>query len=205
MKSGIVMKFYWCARTRAFRIAWLLEELQRPYQRIAIDIRSEAARADATFRAASPMGKVPAIEDGSVRLWDSGAIAIYLADACPEAGLGVPIGKPERGAFLQWTAYTNAVMEPAMGEKFRGDSANTLQNGYGSYDLMLSTLVAGLSPGPWIMGARFSAADTLIGSGLHFMKIFGMLSDDQPELLAYVERCHQRPAFQRALAFENEA
>jgi glutathione S-transferase len=196
------MKLYWCPRTRAFRAAWMLEELDRPYERATIDIRDEAARADPAFRAASPMGKVPALVDGDVKLWDSGAICLYLADAYPEAGLGVPIGDPARGAFLQWTLYTNAVMEPAMGERFGGRPVNTLQNGFGSFDLMIDTLVAGLASGPWILGARFTAPDVLLGSGIHFMDVFKILPD-RPELRAYAERCRARPTFQRAAALES--
>jgi glutathione S-transferase len=195
------MKLYWCPRTRAFRAAWMVEEIGRPYERVAIDVRDDAARADPAFRAASPMGKVPALVDGDARLWDSGAICLYLADAYPEAGLGVAIGDPARAAFLQWTLYTNAVVEPAMGEKFGGRPVNTLQNGYGSFDLMIATLVAGLSPGPWILGLRFTAPDVLLGSSVHFMELFKILPDNAT-LRAYAERCRARPAFQRAAAFE---
>jgi glutathione S-transferase len=195
------MKLYWCPRTRAFRAAWMVEEIGRPYERVAIDVRNEAARADPAFRAASPMGKVPALVDGDARLWDSGAICLYLADAYPQAGLGVAIGDPARAAFLQWTLYTNAVIEPAMGEKFGGRPVNTLQNGYGSFDLMIATLAAGLEAGPWILGSRFTAPDVLLGSSVHFMELFKILPDNAI-LRAYAERCRARPAFQRAAAFE---
>ena len=195
------MKLYWCPRTRAFRAAWMLEEVGRSYERIPIDVRDEAARADPEFRAASPMGKVPALVDGDVKLWDSGAICLYLADAYPQAGLGVPIGDSARGAFLQWTLYTNAVIEPAMSAKFAGLPVNTLQNGYGSFDLMIATLAAGLAPGPWILGAGFTAADVLLGSSVHFMELFKILPDNAT-LRAYAERCRARPAFQRTAAFE---
>jgi glutathione S-transferase len=195
------MKFYWCPRTRAFRIAWLLEELGKPYERIALDIREGEARNDPEFRAASPMGKVPALVDGPAKLWDSGAICIYLADAYPEGGLGARVGDPQRAAFLQWCLYTNSVIEPAMGEKFAGREPNRLQSGYGSFDLMIDTLVAGLKPGPWLLGARFSAADVLVGSSVHFMKMFKVLPENAA-LGAYVERCAARPAFQRAAAFD---
>lgn len=195
------MKLYWCPRTRAFRIAWMLEELGRTYERAMIDIRDQAARADPEFRAVSPMGKVPALVDGGVKLWDSGAICVYLADAYPEAGLGVAVGDPARGALLQWAMYTNAVIEPAMGEKFGARPVNTSQNGYGSFDLMIETLAAGLRPGPWILGERFTAPDVLLGSSVHFMELFKILPD-HAELRAYAARCRARPAFQRAAAFE---
>lgn len=195
------MKLYWSPRTRAFRIAWLLEEFARPYERIAIDINDEAARADPAFRATSPMGKVPALDDGAAKLWDSGAICIYMADAYPKAGLGVAIGDPARAAFLQWAMFTNAVIEPAIGEKASGRPVNTRQSGHGSFDLMIETLVAGLTPGPWILGQRFTAPDVLIGSSVHFLAAFDLLPERQ-ELRAYLERCQARPAFERAMAMD---
>ena len=70
------MKLYWSQNTRAFRIAWLLEEAGLKYERVAVDIRNEKSKNDPAFRAVSPLGKVPALEDGPARLSDSGAICI---------------------------------------------------------------------------------------------------------------------------------
>ena len=195
------MKLYWCPKTRAVRALWMLEELGQPYQRVLIDIRDPAARADPAFRAASPMGKVPALEDGATRLWDSGAICAYLADQYPGAGLAPPIGHPDRGAYLQWLMYTNSVIEPAMAEKFSQAPVSTVAHGWGSFELMLETLRQGLERGPWILGERFSAADVLLGMSCHFLRQFGAVKDE-PRLFAYADRCAARPALQRALALE---
>ncbi|MEZ5498088.1 MAG: glutathione S-transferase family protein [Steroidobacteraceae bacterium] len=195
------MKFFWCKNTRAFRIAWLLEESGLDYERVNIDIRDEVARGNAAFRAASPMGKVPALADGTDGLWDSGAICIYLADQYPRAGLGPPVGHADRGRFLQWTLYTNSVIEPAMMEKFSKAAPNSASAGWGSFTLMLDTLRAGLGGGPWILGDKFSAADVLLGTSCHFMRKFGM-RDQDAVLDAYVARCMARPAWQRAESFD---
>ena len=195
------MRLYWCAQTRAFRIAWLLEEAGVSYERVKINIRDPDATADPKFRAASPMGKVPALEDGAVRLWDSGAICAYVADQYPQNALAPPIGDADRGAYLQWLMFTNSVMEPAMGEKFGGLPANSSRNGWGSWAQMLQTLRTGLTEGPWILGSQFSAADVMLGSGCHFLRLFNMVSDE-PLLFAYADRCAARPAFRRAQGFE---
>jgi glutathione S-transferase len=197
------MKLYWCPQTRASRAVWMLEEAGVPYERVRIDIRDETSRADAAFRAASPMGKVPALEDGPVRIWDSGAICAYVADQYPAKALAPPIGHPQRGAYFMWLMYTNAVIEPAMGEKFLKTPVNTARNGFGSWELMLSTLREGLERGPWILGEHFSAADVLLGSSCNFLRLFNMLDDD-PILFAYADRCAARPAFQRANAIEGD-
>jgi len=193
------MKVYWCPQTRSIRILFLLEEAGVEYEPVRIDIRDDQARTDPAFRAVSPMGKVPAFEDGRTRLWDSGAIAAYVADQYPEAGLAPAIGSANRGAYLQWLMYTNSVVEPAMAEKAGGLASQPSRYGWGSWDLMLQILRQGLEPGPWILGERFSAADVLLGVSCHFMRLFKLLNDD-PVLFAYADRCIARPAFQRASA-----
>jgi glutathione S-transferase len=196
------MRLYWARNTRAFRIAWLLEESGIPYERRTIDIKDEASRADAEFRAASPMGKVPALEDGPARLSDSGAICIYIADRYPESGLGPPVGHADRARFLQWVTYTNSVVEPAMGERFAKLDPRPSSYGWGSFDLMLETLKAGLVPGQWILGEKFSAADVLLGVSSFYLRRFGLVGPDAT-LDEYSARCQARPAWQRAQAFDS--
>jgi len=195
------MKLYWCANTRAFRIAWLLEEAGVRYERIVIDIHDAAAKGNSAFRAVSPMGKVPALEDGVARLSDSGAICIYVADQYPQARLAPPVGHPDRARFLQWVTFTNSVIEPAMAEKFAKLEPKPTSFGWGSFDLMLATLRSELSKGEWILGERFCAADVLLGTSAFYLKQFGLIEDDAV-LGAYAARCQARPAWQRAKAFD---
>ena len=191
------MKLYWCPKTRAIRALWMLEELGVPFERVFIDIRDAKAKADPAFRAASPMGKVPALEDGATRLCDSGAICAYLADQYPKAGLAPAIGDPQRGAYLQWLMFTNTVIEPAMAEKFSNSPVSSVAHGWGSFPQMLEVLRAGLATGPWVLGERFSAADVMLGTAVTFMRQFKAL-DNEPVMFAYADRCTARPAFQRA-------
>lgn len=195
------MKLYWCPKTRAIRALWLLEELGVPFERIFIDIRDANARARPDFRAVSPMGKVPALEDGTTRLSDSGAICAYLADEYPKAGLAPALGSPDRGRYLQWLMFTNSVIEPAMAEKFSNAAVSSAAHGWGSFPQMIEVLRAGLATGPWILGERFSAADVLLGTSCTFMRQFKIL-DNEPALFAYADRCAARPAFQRAAAVD---
>ena len=198
-----MIKLYWCPKTRASRSLWLLGELGVEFERVHIDLRDPESRADRGFRAASPMGKVPAIADGEVRLADSAAIALYLADRYPQAGLAPAIDHPDRGRYLYWSTYTPGVIEPAMMERFNGWQVNPGTSGWGNFDLMIKTLERGLQDGPWILGERFSAADTLLGSSAWFMQAFGILPES-PLLSDYIARCVARPAYAAALA-ANEA
>ena len=199
-----MIKLYWCPRSRAARALWLLEELGVDFEVVTIDVRDEAAKADLSFHMASPMGKVPALMDGDTALSDSAAICLYLADRYPEAGLAPGLDDPLRARYLYWTMFTPGVIEPALAEKFGGWETNRFSHGWGDYDTMIRTLEAGLSPGPWLLGEPFSAVDVMVGSSAYFMQAFGALPDS-PVLKAYVERCLERPAYQRTLAREEEA
>ncbi|HMB59776.1 MAG TPA: glutathione S-transferase [Xanthomonadales bacterium] len=198
-----MIKLFWCPRTRASRILWLLEELDQPFEVRLIDIRDAESRSEPDFRQASPMGKVPAIEDGEVRMAESAAIALYLADRYPAAGLAPAIDDPLRGSYLYWMTFTPAVIEPSMMEKFNGWSVNRANSGWGDFDLMIETLSAGLQTGPWLLGDQFSAADVIVGSSVYFMRQFGLLPESKP-LNDYAERCLARPAYAKALARDEE-
>ncbi|MCA9689895.1 MAG: glutathione S-transferase [Myxococcales bacterium] len=197
------MKIYWCPRTRASRVVWMLEELGRPYERVYVDIRAPGPR-DPEFLAASPMGKVPALADGPVTVADSAAICLYLADRYASGTLAPAIDDPSRGRFLYWIMYAPGVFEPAMAEKFSGLPAKRQTHGWGDFPAMIATLEAGLAAGPWIMGDTFTAADVLLGSSVAFLRMFGGLPDS-PVLSAYADRCVERPAYRRAMALDEQA
>lgn len=198
-----MIRLFWHPRTRAARAAWMLEEAGVPYQRVFVDIASQQADKDAGFLAASPMAKVPAIEDGEVRMADSAAICLYLADRYPQRALAPAVSDPRRGAYLFWMTYSPGVMEPALAEKFAGTPTNRYSAGWGDFELMVETLEKALAQGPWLLGDRFSAADVMVGSSLHFMRMFEVLPDS-PALVGYMERCTARPAWQAAMASEAE-
>lgn len=193
-----MITLYWFPKTRAIRTLWLLEELGAPFDMQMIDLRDEGSRADPGFMSASPMGKVPAIKDGEVAMAESAAIALYLADRYPDAGLAPPIDAPDRGRYLYWSTYTPAVIEPAMMERFNQWEVNPQSSGWGNFDLMIATLENALAEGPWILGEHFSAADTLLGSSVNFMKVFGIMPESAV-LENYLEQCLARPAFQEAI------
>lgn len=198
-----MIRIYWCARTRAARAVWMAEEAGLEYEIVPVDIRDPESKADAAFRAASPMGKVPAIADGEVLLSDSAAICLYLADRYPEAGLAPATDEAARGRYLYWMVFVPGVLEPAMAEKLAGWETSKFAHGWGDYDTMIATLEGGLAPGPWLLGERFSAADVMVGSTVNFLKLFGILPESAV-LEAYVERCLARPAYQRALAIDEK-
>lgn len=195
------MKLFWFPQTRAMRAIWMFEELGIDYERVKIDIRAESDANRDELKTASPMGKVPAIMDGEVRMSESSAICLYLADKYASGMLAPMIDAPERGSYLYWMMYVPAVVEPAMSEKFSGIEPNKYSHGWGDFPTMIATLEQGLEGKTWLMGDTFTAADVMVGGTCYFLKKFGILPESDV-LESYVERCTSRDAFKRAEAID---
>ena len=196
------MKVYYAPRTRSSRVIWVLEELEIRYELEQCDILSPERQDSEAFRRASPMGKVPAIEDGDVRMSESAAICLYLADRYGNGELAPRFDDRARGEFLYWMFFAPAVIEPAMAEQVGNIEPNPRRNGWGSFDQMIDTLAAGLDGRDWLLGDRFSAADVMVGSSAAFLRLFGLLPD-APVISAYVDRCVARPAYEKAMSLDS--
>ena len=192
------MKLFWAPQTRSARAIWMLEEAAIDYEREHVDIRAENRVDSEEFRLASPMGKVPALSDGDAHMSESAAICLYVADRYRPGELAPAVDDPQRGKFLYWLMYTPAVIEPAMSEKFNGVEPAPQRSGWGDFDLMVETF-----ENEWILGDTFTAADVMLGSSAVFLRAFDMLPKSPP-LEAYADRCLARPAYQRALEFQDK-
>ena len=195
------MQLYWAPKSRSVRIVWLLEEIGEPYERVLVDIRS-GLQTDPEFLALNPMGKVPVLVDGQAVVSESGAIATYLGDRFAHAGLAPAADEPERGQYLKWLFFSGSCFEGAVAEKFGNLQLPYVSAGWGSYERVVDVLEQAVRPGPWLLGERFSAADVIVGSDLHFgIDQFKMI-EPRPAFSAYLDRCRARPAWQRAQAID---
>jgi glutathione S-transferase len=185
--------------SRAGAVRILLEELGIPYALHVLDLKRKQQR-DPAYLAVNPMGKVPAILHHGALVTEQPAIFIYLADLVPQAGLAPGPHDPLRGPYLRWLAFYGSSFEPAIIDRAlqRAPAPPSLCP-YGDYDTMLATFTAPLRAGPWLLGQRFSAADILWASALCWMTGFGLVPA-LPEIVAYVERLHARPAVRKAMA-----
>jgi len=197
------MKLYWCPQTRSTRALWMLEEAGVAYEFERVDIQNPERRNTEEFLEASPMGKVPALVDGEVRMSESAAICLYVGDRYGPGTLAPAIDDPARGKFLYWLMYTPAVIEPSMSEKFNGVEPNRHRSGWGDFELMIETLERGIADRRWILGDTFTAADVMLGSSVVFMRMFDMLPASEV-LSAYADRCLARPAYQRAIEINDK-
>ena len=184
-------------QTRSARFIFLLEELEAPYQIKLVTTRARDGSGAPDPANPHPHGKVPAISDDGVIVFESPAIALYLTDKLPQNQLGPLAGQRERGAYLSWLSYYTGVLEPAFMSKFMNFEVPRVTAGWVPLEEAMAVVVQTLSRGPYMLGERFSAADVLYGT---MFKMFAQ----SPVLLKsaaideYVKRVVVRAAFARA-------
>lgn len=199
-----MITLYWSPQSRAGHMLWALEEIAQPYQLRHIDIHDAKREDPAEFMEASPLRKIPAIVDGDVKMADSAAIALYLADRYAPGVLAPTATDKTRGEFLYWLFYTPSVVEPAMTEKFVDLPLNPIAYPWGSFEKMLTALETRLDGRDWVATDRFSMADFMISGSIQAMCRFEFL-DPSATLQSYMDRCLNRPAARHALEKEKTA
>ena len=191
--------FYSSPMSRGRIVHWMLEEVGVPYRFEVVNLETQDQKKPG-FLALNPMGKVPAIVHRGTVVTECGAICAYLADAFPAARLAPPTDSPLRGTYYRWLFFGGSCVEAAVIDRMLSRPAPSRPGalGYGSYDDTVATLGKALTPGPYILGPQFSAADVYIGSQIAFGTMVKAL-EPHPVFHAYVNRLQERPAYKRFL------
>lgn len=181
-----MIKLYGGPRTRAAIVQWYLEELGISYESVTVDLQAGAQHA-AEFRAINPIGKVPVLDDDGTRIWESGAILLYLEDKYGK----MPKTPEGRAEIYTWVLFANGTLVPGLlDEKTRAEQVKRLVE-------PLNGVLAGKK---LLVGDELTAADVAVGAVLAWTAmVFGIDFSPYPAVLAYVGSLTQRPAFQKAM------
>ena len=192
--------FYHNPQSRGRIVHWMLEEANAPYEVRVVDFEKKEHKSD-EYLAINPMGKIPTIVHRGTVVTESAAICAYLADAFPSAGLAPALDDPKRGTYLRWLFFGAGCVEPAVIDRLfsRPPPSRPMAMGYGNYDDTLNTLEKAVTPGPFVLGERFSAADVYLGSAIGWGLSMKAI-EPRPAFAAYLGRVSSRPAYQRAMA-----
>ena len=194
--------FYTNPQSRGRIAHWMMEELAEPYETVWLDYGTTMKAPD--YLAVNPMGKVPALRHGDAVVTEAAAICAYLGDRFPEKGLIPPPGSPARADYYRWLFFAAGPLEQAIIARSLGwevPEGKHGQAGFGSLELTIDALDGWLSENDFIAGARFTMADTYVGSQFVWGLRFGSIPE-RPSFKAYVERITQRPAYAEANAID---
>jgi glutathione S-transferase len=192
------VRLYHVAPSRSTRVLWLLEEIGQPYELTLL--KGEERQTD-EHRRRHPLGRVPVLEDERGFLFESAALCLQLADAYPDAHLNWPLATHERGLVYQWTLFAMTELEPAIldARSHREDDPARAQTAIERFLAAAAAVEDALYGHQYLVGERFSVADLVCAAVLIIAKNAG-LTDELPNVNAYLERLEARPARQRATA-----
>lgn len=182
-----MLKLYGSVRSRASIVHWYLEEIEIAYEFITLDMQSgEHLKAD--FLEINPMGKVPAIVDGEFKLWESGAILLYIAEKYGK----MPDSLEKKAEIFQWVLFANATLGTGIFIEASREKETPR---------LLTPLNKIFESQSYLMGEELNVADVAVGSILAYIPMMLKLDlSSYPNVLAYIKRISERPAFQKTIA-----
>ncbi|MCP1468790.1 glutathione S-transferase [Sphingobium sp. OAS761] len=185
-------------QARDMRVRWALEEAGQPYD---VRLLSFAQMREPAHLAIQPFGQIPTYEDGAVALFETGAILLHIAERHRSL---LPVDAVARARALSWMFAAINTVEPPIVER---EMAELVERDKPWFDARLpaldahvrkriDALSASLDDAEWLAGA-FSVADIMMVTVLRRLDGWNLL-ETCPNLMAYVARGEERPAFRRA-------
>jgi glutathione S-transferase len=184
------------------RPIWLCYELGLEIEVTPIDF-APAFRNSAEWRAISPAGKVPALTDGALTMFESGAMADYILDRYGEGRLRPPAGTAARALHQQWCWFSEATLARPLGivglmrrrpEELPAAAAEGARECVGVVD-------AALTGADFLLGAELTGGDVMMGYSLALLETLQLVERERhPRASDYLERLKARDAYRRAMS-----
>ncbi len=184
---------------RDLRIRWALEEIGRPYE---IDLLNAREPRPDAYLARQPFGQVPAFADGDLKLFETGAILLYLGEQDERL---LPVEGQARWDAIAWLFAALNSVEPVIQrivsyDIFHKDeawSSDAREACTGLCKQKLKRVADALGSKDWLAG-QFSIADIAMVTVLNNLRHTDLVAE-YPALAAYKTRGEERPAYKRAL------
>lgn len=171
---------------------------------------------DPEFRAASPLGKMPALIDGDFSIADSTAIVTYIDAAAPGPKL-IPDEAKARALAYWWDEFAdtelfgcgrqmffNRLIGPLF-LKVPGDEAAALKAETEQLPKLLAYLDAAVPETGYLLGDAITLADIAVASPFANLRHLGLDATiaRYPRIATYADRMLARPSFAEMVAKEN--
>ncbi|HEY5411874.1 MAG TPA: glutathione S-transferase family protein [Caulobacteraceae bacterium] len=199
------LKIYGTSRSRASRVMWAARELGIDFDLIEVNPR-DGGNKTASFLAINPNGRVPAIEDGDVKLFESVAINLYLAKKHGSAGAAplYPTAIEDEGRTFQWSIWAineleGLLMTCLVERVFKPEPDRNAAAAAEAEERLkrpLKVLDEQLAGRPWLLGDHFTIADLNVGSSLGSAGMAGVDLSGFAHVAEWLGRCTSRPAAQ---------
>ena len=199
-----MLKVHFTPGTRAGRIIWLLEELGLEYEVNILPFTKEGLKSP-EHRARHALGRVPVLEDGETRIYESGAIVQYLLARHGKGKFVPDVDDPSFPEYLQWLHYAEGsimgqvnilVVETILLPPEKRNDVN-VNRALKLLRVALGNVDNRLQDRDYLTG-NFSGADIMTGHACFGAMKAGAQIDDYNHLNAYIDRLLKRPALEKA-------
>jgi glutathione S-transferase len=189
--------------SRSQRILWLLEELELEYDVRRYERDKKTMLAPPELKQVHPLGKSPIVTVDDRVLIETGAIIEYLVTREGET-LGAPAHIEESLRYRQFLHYAEGSMMPPLLTILVINRLGILGRParkpiLAMFESHLRWLETELQDRNWFAGNSFTAADVMMSFPLEAARHRAGLDERYPNLLAWLDRIHERPAYQAAL------
>ena len=198
------VKIYGVPGSRADRSLWAIEETGIDYEHVKTNF-GEESKAD-EYLEINPNGRIPALIDGDLKLFESMAINLYLTKHY--AGDLYPTNPSDEAKANQWSVWAISEIEPLQMQiviqkffvpKDKQDQAEIDQASKGLVR-PLKVLDHALRDSDYLLGEKFSVADLNVAGVMLLLKAVKFDFDPFQNVSAWIDKCHARPALEQARA-----
>ena len=203
--------------SRSLRIVWLMEELGVPYEVKTYDRDPVSNLAPDAYRALHPLGKAPVVTVDDQTLVETGAIIEYFLDRYPQANLRPAGGSEDLTRFQLWMHASEGSLMPLLVMSLFFSRMETqspffirpmikmvtgrVRDFYltPSTNTQLAFIESELGKRAYFAGDEISGADIIMSFPLEAASVRLGLSENYPNISAWLERIHARPAYKMAV------
>ena len=204
-----MLRFYFNGSPNPTKVALFLEESGLPYEPIPSDTR-KGDQFTPAFAAINPNGKVPAIVDGDVTVFDSNAILLYLAEKTGKfLGANAPAARAE---LLSWLMFVATGVGPFSGQAvhFKHHAAERIAYAHNRYqyeaERHYGIINSRLAQRRYMVGNAYSIVDMDVWGWARMIPF--ILGEDAwakfPNVKRLVDEISARPAAVRAQALKDK-
>ena len=196
---------YGVSGSRAIRSIWAIEEVGIEYTHVATHFFNDSKTND--YLAINPNGRIPALVDGEVTLFESMAINLYLTKKYAPALY--PVSDGEQAKAIQWSVWAISEIEPqqmqiVIQKFFNRDNIDqsTIDSATDNLQRPLAVLNEHLAGQEYLLGDSFTVADLNVSGVMLLMQMIEFDLSGYPNIKNWTERCYSRDALKRAQSLD---
>lgn len=190
--------------SRALRAIWGMEETGIDYEHVPVSYGADSKAAE--YLSVNPNGRIPALIDGDLQLFESMAINLYLAKRY--GGSLYPANAQDEARAWQWSVWAISEIEPlqmqiVVQKLFTPEekrNPKVVEGAGKGLQRPLKVLDAALAGRNWLIGDQFGVADLNVAAVMMLLKRIDFGYAEHTNVQRWADACYARPALARAMA-----